>query len=92
MPADETYDVVHELTRKADHLESCHSSKRGRGEKASGYWCQDGWKHSDFDKDGMPRVSMPHWVFVHSSETVNQCRANVGVAKIKTCEGCDECR
>lgn len=91
MPANEAYDVVHELTRKADHRESCHSSLRGRGEKKRGLWVQDGWiDHRPLTEGAQQPLRTPHWVWVESSETVGKCMANVGVQQIKTCEGCDE--
>lgn len=80
---------VHPRTAKTGDKEHCHNN---RYPVAAGYWAQDGWiDHRPVTEGGQPPLRTPNWVWVPSSETANKCMANNG-QKLKTCEGCDECR
>jgi hypothetical protein len=47
MPADETYDKVHELTRKTDIRPRCHSEREGRKPFLPGYYAEDRYYQED---------------------------------------------
>lgn len=84
MPVDDH--PVHPSTVKQEHHEHCWNN---RPERKGGYWAQDGWIHMDLDVDGMPRMSSPRWVWIHTMPSAYTCaQPGNGFKPQPTCIGC----